>query len=200
MKDEFENDSDLAVHLETAKADLQEYFKVNYLSPQTSVENHCQSLSATASLSSVTSSSSSGSPQKNFTARFQRKRAPTNELTEFWNLPQEDFDTCDPLRWWHGRRAQFPHLYRLVRDIFSIPGNYLYLSTAFLIVKLIYHLSLGSAVAVERIFSGGRDTISLRRASLKPETIRILMLVKRKLIISREKIVTKLRQPSKLPV
>ena len=41
--------------------------------------------------------------------------------------------------------------------------------------------SLGSAVAVERIFSGGRDTISLRRASLKPETIRTLMLVKQRL-------------------
>ena len=41
--------------------------------------------------------------------------------------------------------------------------------------------SLGSAVMVERIFSGGHDTISLQRASLKPETIRILMLVKQKL-------------------
>ena len=63
--------------------------------------------------------------------RFQRKRTPTDELTKFCNLPQEDFDTCDPLRWWHGRRAQFPQLYRLVRDIFSIPGNYLYSSTPF---------------------------------------------------------------------
>ena len=44
---------------------------------------------------------------------------------------------------------------------------------------------LGSAVAVERIFSGGRDTISLRRASLKPATIRVLMLVKRRLILKR---------------
>lgn len=41
--------------------------------------------------------------------------------------------------------------------------------------------SLGSAVAVEHIFSGGHNTISLQRASLKPETIRILMLVKQKL-------------------
>src|ERR1700677_4554739 len=40
---------------------------------------------------------------------------------------------------------------------------------------------VGSAVAVERIFSGGRDTISLRRASLQPETIRTLMLVKQRL-------------------
>ena len=161
-----------AIHLEMAKANLGEYFKGNYLSPQASVENPRQSLSATTSLSSITSSPCSGSPQKNFTARFQRKRTPKDELTEFWNLPQEDFDTCDPLQWWHGRRAQFPQLYRLVRDIFSIPGNYLYFSTSLLIIKLIYHLSLGSAVAVERIFSGGRDTISLRRASLKPETIR----------------------------
>jgi hypothetical protein len=43
----------------------------------------------------------------------------------------------------------------------------------------------GSAVAVEHIFSGGRDTISLRRASLKPETIRILMLVKQQLRLAR---------------
>ena len=39
----------------------------------------------------------------------------------------------------------------------------------------------GSAVAVERIFSGGRDTISLRRASLQADTIRILMLIKKHL-------------------
>ena len=39
----------------------------------------------------------------------------------------------------------------------------------------------GSAVAVERIFSGGRDTILLRRASLQPDTVRMLMLVKHRL-------------------
>lgn len=37
---------------------------------------------------------------------------------------------------------------------------------------------LGSAVAVERLFLGGRDTIALRRASLHPDTIRILMILK----------------------
>ena len=47
------------------------------------------------------------------------------------------------------------------------------------------HNSKGSAVAVERIFSGARDTISLRRASLKPETIRTLMLVKQRLRLAR---------------
>jgi hypothetical protein len=45
--------------------------------------------------------------------------------------------------------------------------------------------STGSAVAVECIFSGGRDTISLRRASLQPDTIRTLMLVKQRLRLAR---------------
>jgi len=44
----------------------------------------------------------------------------------------------------------------------------------------VFH-NLGSPVAVERVFSGGRDTISLRCASIKPQMIRILMLIKQKL-------------------
>lgn len=43
----------------------------------------------------------------------------------------------------------------------------------------------GSAVAVERIFSGGHDTISLRHASLIPNTIQVLMLVKQRLKLAR---------------
>ncbi|KAJ6545471.1 hypothetical protein B0H19DRAFT_1075778 [Mycena capillaripes] len=43
-----------------------------------------------------------------------------------------------------------------------------------------------SVVAVERVFSGGKDTISLRRASLKPETIRTLMLLKHHLRLKRK--------------
>jgi hypothetical protein len=45
----------------------------------------------------------------------------------------------------------------------------------------------GSAVAVERIFSGGRDTISLQRASLQADIIRILMLVKKHLHLVRQR-------------
>jgi hypothetical protein len=41
--------------------------------------------------------------------------------------------------------------------------------------------SSGSTVAVERVFSGGHDTISLCHASLHPETIKILMLIKKEL-------------------
>ena len=47
---------------------------------------------------------------------------------------------------------------------------------------------VGSAVAVEIFFSGGRDTISLWKASLQPETIRTLMLVKQHLHLTRHAI------------
>ncbi|KAJ8694872.1 hypothetical protein PTI98_007511 [Pleurotus ostreatus] len=70
---------------------------------------------------------------------------PHYELDKFRRLPQEDMDSCDPLKWWYSRRLQFPNLCRLA--LLGIPG---------------------SAVAVECIFSAARDTLSLRRASLNP--------------------------------
>ncbi|KIL54479.1 hypothetical protein M378DRAFT_92477, partial [Amanita muscaria Koide BX008] len=72
------------------------------------------------------------------------------------------FASCNPIQWWYANRirSRFPNLYWLAKDLLAIPG---------------------SAVAVERIFSGGRDTISMRRASLKPNTIHSLMLVKQRI-------------------
>jgi len=52
-------------------------------------------------------------------------------------------------------------------------------------------------VAVERVFSGGCDTISLRRASLKPSTIRRLMLIKHRLLLTRRQYVQKLEKEAK---
>ncbi|KAJ8509204.1 hypothetical protein ONZ45_g8603 [Pleurotus djamor] len=86
----------------------------------------------------------------------KRQTAATSELETFFSLPLADTDV-DPISWWTERRSQFPNLYQLAYDILGIPGN---------------------AVAVERIFSAARDTISLRRASLKPKTIRTLMIYK----------------------
>jgi hypothetical protein len=48
---------------------------------------------------------------------------------------------------------------------------------------------LESAVAVERVFSGGCDTIGIRRASLNAETIRTLMVVKARLQMARTAII-----------
>jgi hypothetical protein len=104
-----------------------------------------------------------------------------DELEEYFKLPREDFDTCQPLQWWVGWQSQFPSLYCLACDVFSIPGTF---SNSLVHIKHWHHLPPGSAVTVEHIFSGGRDTISLRHASLQPETIRTLMLVKQRLRLS----------------
>jgi hypothetical protein len=78
----------------------------------------------------------------------------------------------------HGSQtcAVLPVMYSL----FLVSGHLM----MFIVSKL--GLSQGSAVAVERSLSGGHDTISLRRAALKPDTIRILMLVKQKVKLERE--------------
>ncbi|KAL5478914.1 hypothetical protein ACEPAI_2201 [Sanghuangporus weigelae] len=81
-----------------------------------------------------------------------------DELKEFFSMPRHSsLFEIDTIEWWAAHRVQFPQLLRLARDIHCIPG---------------------SAVAVERVFSGGRDTIALRRASLKPGTIGRLMILK----------------------
>jgi hypothetical protein len=133
LKDEFSGDVDLLNQLEAAKLNLRSHFDAKYrdTAHNTSLANPTiLSSTPSSSMLSVTSDSSSsvshshGSPQKNFMARFHRKRARIDELAEFWKLPQEDFQVCDPVQWWYGRRAQFPNLYRLARDILSIPGIY----------------------------------------------------------------------------
>ena len=130
----------------------------------------------------------SGSPQKvDFTSRYRNlPQAFTDEVQEYFKLPRENFDTCDPLRWWAGRCSQFPNLSRFARDILSIPGKFTTdLFLPFNHLQMFLSSYAGSAVAVERIFSGSRDTISLRRASLNPETIQTLMLVKQQLHLAR---------------
>lgn len=136
LKHEFEDDRTLLEQLEASRLALRSRFAKYTSPPQTVDSSGSTHLSATPSesfsmlSSSVTSrsglNSNTGSPTKNYTARFQRKRAAIDELTEFWSLPQEDFQSCDPVRWWYGRRAQFPKLYHLARDILSIPGIFLH--------------------------------------------------------------------------
>ena len=148
--------------------------------------NYAKGSSAASTPTQTAPSISSGSPQKvDFTARYKKARMFVDELEEYFKLPLESFDRCDPIQWWASRHAQFPNLSRLARDILSIPGV-CFSTNSF--VGLLLNVYPGSAVAVEWIFSGGRDTISLRRASLKPETIRTLMLVKQRLRLAREAI------------
>jgi hypothetical protein len=158
--------------VERAKDQLHQYY----------LDNYAKKESPGPATQPAVIKTSSGSPQKvDFTARYKKRPSAMmkDELEEFYKLPQEDFNTCDPIQWWAGHRSQFPYLSHLARDILAIPGMFIspylkYLANHLLMVQ-------GSAVAVEHIFSGSRDTISLRRASLDPETIRALMIVKQRL-------------------
>lgn len=120
MKLDYADDVSLSVYLESSKANLYEYYQTHYAG------KHSAPLQATNPVQPGPSADASArpqSPQKNFTSRFQRKtKAAINELDEFFKLPQEDFETCNPIHWWVGRRAQFPNLFWLARDILCIPG------------------------------------------------------------------------------
>jgi hypothetical protein len=106
----------LQCHLEGAKDQLQQYYQDNYLTLQATLA--VPQLAAAAEIVS-------GSPQKvNFTAQY--KKQPTNlkdELEEYYRLPSEDFNACDPIQWWAGCHSQFPNLSHLACDILAIPGK-----------------------------------------------------------------------------
>lgn len=74
----------------------------------------------------ASTSAMNGSPQKvDFTSRYRNlPKAFTDEVQEYFKLPRENFDTCDPLQWWAGRCSPFPNLSRFARDILSIPGEF----------------------------------------------------------------------------
>jgi hypothetical protein len=119
MKIDYENDPSLMDYLESSKSELQDYFDMHY-------SNKHPTLSQIADVATASSSAPTTtllSPQKNFTSRFQRKtKTVLNELEEYFKLPREDFEICNPIHWWMGRCAQFPNLFWLARDILCIPG------------------------------------------------------------------------------
>jgi hypothetical protein len=169
-----DNDSDLLTHVDETLEKLRQHYKDYYeLKPHSRVPFE-QPPSAVPVRRS---------PRKHdFTARYKTTQVSKNELEDYLCLRQEDWDICDPIQWWATRRCQFPNLSQLARDILSIPGT---VTSGIFVSVLLLIIAEGSSVAVERIFSGGRDTISLRRASLQPETIRVLMVLKSRLQLTR---------------
>lgn len=96
-------------------------------------------------------------------------RSLSAEITEYF---KEALTKMAPLTWWRLNERRFPRLAAMARDFLCIPGMFYAFASTY---KLTNHLSKGSSVAVERVFSTGRDVISVRRASLSAETIRVLM-------------------------
>ena len=119
MRSDYADDPTLSNHLEESRSNLFDYFNKHYANASAAAPP--SSPSAVVQPASMVA----GSPQKCFTARYRRKeKASINELEEYFKLPAEDFDACHPIRWWFGRRAQFPNLFRMACDILCIPGKY----------------------------------------------------------------------------
>jgi len=96
MKADSDDDSTLSDHLEQSRLNLFTYFNRNYVK----VDDRS---SSSAPPLSVPTPPIVGSPQKSFTAQYRRKeKSSINELEEYFILPAEDFDTCDPIHWWMG--------------------------------------------------------------------------------------------------
>lgn len=117
LLDDCEGDTLLRSQLEDSKAKLEHLYRAEYAKP----------ISAPVTAHSSTSSLTTRSPQKvDFTSRYnKRMRLNIDEIDEYFKLQQESF-AVDPIQWWAGRRAQFPCLSCLARDILSIPGMFKY--------------------------------------------------------------------------
>ena len=125
IRADYTNDDTLAEHLKNSKSALFNYFYQYYMNKATPGT----SPSSTPAPPLIPSPSQSMSStleflKKFFTARYRQKDKPAvNELEEYFKLPPEDFDACDPIWWWVSWRAQFPNLYHLACDILCIPGG-----------------------------------------------------------------------------
>jgi hypothetical protein len=108
LKDEFNNDFTMLNQLDDSKTKLWAHFNAKYMSSLTPSGSSRLSSTPSSSMLSVTLDSTpttlqtNSSPQKNYMARVQQKRTAVDELSEFWNLGQEDFKTCNPIQWWYG--------------------------------------------------------------------------------------------------
>ena len=164
----------------------------NFLPPISNNSMPTMAQSSNKSPSTNTGSTGTSRTKFDFTAHYSKKKKQAfNELDEYLKLHPEDFVSCCLFKWWLGRWAQFPNLYCLATDVLSISGN-IYIPFAF--SGPLAHCGvkfLGSAVAVEHIFLGGRDTISLHRASLNADTIHILMITKHHLHMTHDLLLTK---------
>ena len=63
------------------------------------------------------------------------------------NIPRND----DPLQWWRNNGVRYPHLAKLSRVVLGLPAT---------------------ATSSERVWSSAGNTVSARRQSLSPDSIR----------------------------
>jgi hypothetical protein len=85
-------------------------------------------------------------------SRPQKKTHLINELAIFQerDLSTDDYDCPNPLEWWHNHQQEYPVLYQMALDLFSIPGM---------------------SAECERVFSQAKKLITDERNRLSDEVI-----------------------------
>ena len=120
MRDDYADNQVLLQYLERAMEDLRKLYIAQYA---TNISTDSTRHSFTKPSSSASSSRDKSPSKVNFTSRYRKERANRDELEEYFKLPREDWEGCNPLHWWMGRRGQFPSLFGLARDLLTIPGK-----------------------------------------------------------------------------
>ena len=116
LKDDYADDVDLLATLEGAKLKLHDHYSIHYANASLVTE-------LTPSHTAESDAMEESSLRISFTAHYKKKdQVLHDKLEEYFKLPPEEFDGCDPLKWWLGQGAQFPKLFHLACDILTIPG------------------------------------------------------------------------------
>ncbi|KAK3218360.1 hypothetical protein Dsin_012330 [Dipteronia sinensis] len=160
------SETDVAEHLRTLKSQMFEIFSIyeNRYSHGTAEPAPPQQQSQQQSklmkifCSKATTSRSSG-PGSSSQSHRQRQHVELNRYltTEYSITESDDFTTNDLLKWWHGKRNNFPILSRLACDVLAIPV---------------------STVSSEQVFSTAERILEERRCSLAHDAVEALTCLK----------------------
>ncbi len=95
MKQDYSSDYNLLNDLESAKVLLHTHHAMHYaIHTLQSLANDADTIGA------IALAVDDSSVAVNFASRYKKKDC--NKLEEYFKLPCEDFDTCNPLQWWIG--------------------------------------------------------------------------------------------------
>ena len=109
------DDLTIQSHVDCAKYQLHQFF----------LENYAKATSPLSTIQPVFTDISGSLQRVNFTAQYKKHPLSLrDELEEFYTLPPEYFDPCDPIQWWSGHCSQFLNMSHLAQIVLAIPGEF----------------------------------------------------------------------------
>lgn len=121
LKKDYSENTELLPELETAKKELEEYFRAHYIKLKDLNVIQPETDSQASTLPDTTTSS-----KYNLLEGYDDDDdVMQDELEDYFRftLKREPWTRCDPISWWHTQRHKFPNLYILARNMLAIPGK-----------------------------------------------------------------------------